>query len=192
MREAGLRTDTVVYNAAIDACSVAADWKAALQLLQEMKEGAAAAAAAAVAGAPRGAGTGARPERGTAVVSATTFASPPPPPIPAPDVVSYASAITACARASRVEEALGLLSELRVNEAREAAAAVRGGVTTGEGGRRRRGGVPVPVPNRVTYSAGLFACLQVGDVARGAELVDEMMAAGLPPNRIHCDTMVAA
>lgn len=175
MGEAGLRADTVVYNAAIDACSVAADWEAALQLLQEMKDGAAAAAEA-----PGGPGRG--PER-------STSGAPPPPLPPVPDVVSYASAITACARARRVEEALGLLSELRVNEAQEAAAVVRGGVTKGDGGRRKAG---APVPNLVTYSAGLFACLKVGDVPRGAELLDEMMAAGLQPNRIHCDTMVAA
>lgn len=183
MREAGLRADTVVYNAAIDACSVAADWKAAIQLLQEMKDGAAAAAEASGRVGPVPAPG---PERGA---MGSTVAVPPPPLPPAPDVVSYASAITACARASRVEEALNLLSELRVNEAQEAAATVRGGVTKGDGGRRRVG---VPVPNLVTYSAGLFACLKVGDVPRGAELLDEMMAAGLQPNKIHCDTMVAA
>ncbi|CAM9604254.1 unnamed protein product, partial [Ectocarpus sp. 12 AP-2014] len=134
MRKAGVRADTACYNAAIDACSVAMDWTAALQLLQEMKLGVAGAASG---GAPGGGGT-------------AGVEAPPP-----PDVVSYASAITACARARRVDEALGLLSELRVNEAQAAAAAA-------------------------------------GDVARGAELLDEMIAAGLRPNKIHCDTMVAA
>ncbi|CAM9153084.1 unnamed protein product, partial [Scytosiphon promiscuus] len=75
---------------------------------------------------------------------------------PPPDVVSYASAITACARAKRVNEALDLLAELRVNEARAAAATVRGGLR------------------------------------KGGELLDEMIAAGVQPNKIHCDTMVAA
>ncbi|CAN0522350.1 unnamed protein product, partial [Ectocarpus sp. 8 AP-2014] len=37
-------------------------------------------------------------------------------------------------------------------------------------------------PNVVAYSAGLFACLKAGDVARGAELLDEMISAGLRPN----------
>lgn len=172
MREDGVQADTVVYNAAIDACSVAVDWEAALQLLQEMKDGvAAAAAAAAAADAP---GTGAR---GTTGVAAH----------PPPDVVSYSSAITACARAKRVDEALELLSELRFNEAQAAAAAVRGCRSPGQGRQ-----VGFPVPNLVAYSAGLFACLKAGDVARGAELLDEMIAAGLQPNKIHCDTMVAA
>lgn len=166
MRKAGVRADTACYNAAIDACSVAMDWTAALQLLQEMKLGVAGAASG---GAPGGGGT-------------AGVEAPPP-----PDVVSYASAITACARARRVDEALGLLSELRVNEAQAAAAAVRGGLRNGSG---RRAGLPVP--NVVAYSAGLFACLKAGDVARGAELLDEMIAAGLRPNKIHCDTMVAA
>lgn len=168
MRKARVRADTACYNAAIDACSVAMDWTSALQLLQEMKLGVAGAASG---GAPAPAGGG------------TAGAETPPP----PDVVSYASAITACARARRVDEALGLLSELRVNEAQAAAAAVRGGLRNG-GGRR----AGLPVPNVVAYSAGLFACLKAGDVARGAELLDEMIAAGLRPNKIHCDTMVAA
>lgn len=168
MHEDGVQADTVVYNAAIDACSVAVDWEAALQLLQGMKDGVAAAAAADAAG--------------TVGRSTTGVAAFPP-----PDVVSYSSAITACARAKRVDEALNLLSELRFNEAQAAAAAVRGGRSTG-----RRPRVGLPVPNLVAYSAGLFACLKAGDVARGAELLDEMIAAGLQPNKIHCDTMVAA
>ncbi|CAM9647643.1 unnamed protein product [Ectocarpus sp. 4 AP-2014] len=166
MRKAGVRADTACYNAAIDACSVAMNWTAALQLLQEMRLGVAGAASG---GAPGGGGT-------------VGVEAPPP-----PDVVSYSSAITACARARRVDEALGLLSELRVNEAHAAAATVRGGMRNGSG---RRAGLPVP--NVVAYSAGLFACLKAGDVARGAELLDEMIAAGLRPNKIHCDTMVAA
>lgn len=43
-----------------------------------------------------------------------------------PDVVSYGGAITACARAGRVEEALRLVAELRSNQARATQAAVRG------------------------------------------------------------------
>lgn len=171
MRDDGVQADTVVYNAAIDACSVAVDWEAALQLLQEMKDGVDAPAAVTSAGA---AGTGGRGK--------TSVAAPPP-----PDVVSYSSAITACARAKRVDEALDLLSELRFNEVQVAAAAVRDGRGGGGGPR-----VGFPVPNLVAYSAGLFACLKAGDVARGAELLDEMIAAGLQPNKIHCDTMVAA
>lgn len=174
MREDGVQADTVVYNAAIHACSVATDWEAALQLLQEMKDGVAAAASA---GANADTGAAGPDGRGT-----TSAAAAPP-----PDVVSYSSAITACARAERVDEALSLLSELRLNEAQAAAAAVRGGRTAGAGPR-----VGFPVPNLVAYSAGLFACLKAGDVARGAELLDEMIAAGLQPNKIHCDTMVAA
>ena len=186
MRDEGVQADTVVYNAAIDACSIAVDWEAALQLLLEMKDGVAAAAAAAAATAtataapastPAADATGARGLRGKTGVAAA----------PPPDVVSYSSAITACARAKRVDEALDLLSELRFNEAQVAAAAVRDGRGGGGGPR-----VGFPVPNLVAYSAGLFACLKAGDVARGAELLDEMIAAGLQPNKIHCDTMVAA
>ena len=175
MREDGVQADTVVYNAAIDACSIAVDWEAALQLLREMKDGVAAAAAGTSAADAAGA-------RGSRLNATGVAASPP------PDVVSYSSAITACARAKRVDEALDLLSELRFNEAQAAAAAVRGG--RGGGGTGPR--VGFPVPNLVAYSAGLFACLKGGDVARGAELLDEMIAAGLQPNKIHCDTMVAA
>ncbi|CAM9250790.1 unnamed protein product [Hapterophycus canaliculatus] len=169
MRSTGVRADTTCYNACINACSVAMDWTTALHLLEEMKGGVRGAAATSVS-----------PQRAAAPVAA-------PPP---PDVVSYASAITACARAKRVDEALDLLAELRFNEARAAAETVRGGLRKGgEGGRQRVG---FPVPNLVAYSAALFACLRAGDVLRGAELLDEMIAAGVKPNKIHCDTMVAA
>lgn len=165
-------------------------------------------------------------------------------------MVSYGGAITACARAGRVNEALRLVAELRSNEAQAAEAAVRGtpltrdvsnvrdhkpsmqkkngssmrsnvsnmredsadsgATTTGgvkspgkalgriqsnvqsSGESRRSGTFPLPLPNLVTYSAALFACLKVGDVHRGTELLDEMIAAGIKPNRIHCDTLIAA
>lgn len=176
MRSSGVRADTTCYNACIDACSVAADWTTALQLLQEMKDGVQTAVSTGTAG------EGVSATVSTQGIPPVTPAAGPPP----PDVVSYASAITACARAKRVDEALDLLAELRVNEARAAAAMVRGG---GEGRGQRVG---FPVPNLVAYSAALFACLRAGDVLRGSELLDEMIAAGVQPNKIHCDTMVAA
>lgn len=134
-------------------------------------------------------------------------------------MVSYGGAITACARAGRVEEALRLVAELRANEARVTDAAVRGKTATrdklyvrgkptssraitggmnnvggrGAGELRNDGGAyALPLPNLVTYSAALFACLKAGEVHRGTELLGEMIASGIKPNDIHCDTMVAA
>lgn len=112
--------------------------------------------------------------------------------VPPPDVVSYGGAIAACARAGRANEALELVAELRANEGKAAAAAVRGdcGVLPEEAGGRE--GFPLPLPNLVTYSSALFACLKAGEVARGGELLEEMIGAGIQPNDVHCDTMVAA
>lgn len=109
---------------------------------------------------------------------------------PKPDVVSYGGAITACARGGRADEALNLVAELRANEARATAAAVRGKRGRAAGGEG--GAAGLVLPNLVTYSAALFACLKAGEVWRGAELLNEMIAAGIQPNAIHCDTMVAA
>lgn len=106
---------------------------------------------------------------------------------PRPDVVSYGGAITACARAGRADEALNLVAELRTNEARATAAAVRGNGALLQGEEEE-----LPLPNMVTYSAALFACLKAGEVPRAGELLEEMMAAGIKPNGVHCDTMVAA
>lgn len=190
MRRVNVPPDTVAYNSAIDACSIAGDWSEALRLLREMKEGGGGLREMKAAGRGEGALREKQRvgERG-AGGGASSFSAPP------PDVVSYGGAITACARAGRVDEALELVAELRVNEATVVAAAVRGGGGDGGGGgagRGAKGGEGLPVPNLVTYSAGLFACLKAGEVPRGAELLDEMIAAGVQPNSIHCDTMVAA
>lgn len=114
-----------------------------------------------------------------------------------PDVVSYGGAITACARAGRARQALQLMAELRANEARATEAAVRGRDRSAPArGWREEGGrsavASLPLPNLVTYSATLFACLKAGEVHRGGEVLEEMIAAGFQPNTIHCDTLIAA
>lgn len=159
MLRGGIAPDTVVYNSAIDACSVNADWRTALRLLDEMKQGVGGAAP--------------------------------------PDVISYGGAITACARAGRARQAVQLMAELRANQALAVEGAPRGkdeGIPDPreKGRRRRAAGASLPVPNLITYSATLYACLKAGEVHRGGEVLEDMIADGFQPNTIHCDTVIAA
>lgn len=160
MLRGGIAPDTVVYNSAIDACSVKGDWLTALRLLEEMKQGVGGAAP--------------------------------------PNVVSYGGAITACARAGRARQALQLMAELRANQELAVEGAPRGKDETDtpdpreKEGRGRAAGVSLPVPNLITYSATLYACLKAGEVHRGGEVLEDMIAAGFQPNAIHCDTVIAA
>lgn len=105
--------------------------------------------------------------------------------------VGGCSSIHSCAHAGRVDEALDLLSELRSNESKAAAAAAaRGKGRGGQGGGDMRRALPVP--NLVIYSSAIYACLKAGEVPRGTELLEEMIASGIPPNDIHCDAIIAA
>ena len=99
MREAGLVPGLKSYNTVLAVCQRAGEWECALEVLAEMKRGK----------------TKQRRElsRGGAASAAAVAASGLEAPVPSPDLISFNTAMGACGRARRWEEALRLLEELR-------------------------------------------------------------------------------
>ena len=100
MREEGLVPGLKSYNTVLAVCQRAGEWEGALEVLADMKRGK----------------TKQRrdPSRGEGGASVTTVAaSGLEVSVPSPDLISFNTAMGACGRARRWEEALRLLEELR-------------------------------------------------------------------------------
>ena len=95
MRELGLQPEVKSYNSVLAVCQRAEAWEGAVEILEEMKRG--------VAKRP------ARLRTNSAGDEASLWIEEPAPP---PDLVSFNTAMGACGKAGRWEEALGFLSEL--------------------------------------------------------------------------------
>ena len=100
MRETGLVPGLKSYNTVLAVCQRAGEWEGALEVLAEMKRG-------------KVKQRRDPPQRGDASASVEAVASGSDPPVPSPDLVSFNTAMGACGRARRWEEALRLLEELR-------------------------------------------------------------------------------
>lgn len=103
MRDVGVVPNTSSYNAVLAACQKAGAWEDALAVLEEMKRG-----------------TTNRPG-GPAIAEEGSHSSSPPviwigDTVPSPDVVSFNTAIGACGRADRWQEAVHLLDELSTHD----------------------------------------------------------------------------
>ncbi len=95
MRELGLEPDVKSYNSVLAVCQRAEAWEGALEILEEMKHGVAKRRA--------------RLRANSADAEASRWIEEP---TPTPDLVSFNTAMGACGKAGRWEEALRLLSEL--------------------------------------------------------------------------------
>ncbi|CAM9780566.1 unnamed protein product, partial [Hapterophycus canaliculatus] len=143
MREAGLVPEAKTYNAVLAVCQRAGAWRGALDVLQEMKSGK--ARRPGMLSARRGA-TGAGGSSWTEELA------------PRPDLVSFNTAMGACGKAGRWEEALRLLDELH------------------DFGL---------VPDAISYNTAAAACARAENWDRAQEIIDRGRDAGAiaPPTR---------
>ena len=147
--------DVISYNAAIAACAnarPAAECDYALELLDVMRRS-----------VGRGTGEGGAAREGASFADAEVKV--------APDVISYNTAIAACARVipARWEQALALLKEMS-HAPPEAACA----------------------PDVVSYNAAIAACEKGAEWERAIELLSAMWGAGLEPDRISYNAAISA
>lgn len=160
MKRHGIRSGRVAFNAAIDACAEGGQWKKALGLLRQMGDEAASSEG-------NGLGT---PESAAAAAHDI-----------APDVVSYNAAIKACSDAGEWQQAVSLLEEME----QSSRGVPGGGGGRGEGVLRKvsnaRARPQVPVPNAVSYSTTIAACLRAGVWEYGIGLLERMPEEGVTP-----------
>lgn len=169
----GPQPDAITYNSVLGALSSAGEWRRALGLLQEMERcggvgrrsaeehttsnldfiGSWSSDPDCVRDEIGNGRTGGPHSSGGSVVA------------PAPDAISYVTAMTACRQAGRWKQAVSLL------------------------GRMRRNGVP---PNAHAFSAAISACASAGEWVSAISLLEMMEAAGLPHSAVAYSATIAA
>ncbi|CAN0137278.1 unnamed protein product [Scytosiphon promiscuus] len=144
MREAGLVPEVKTYNAILAVCQRAGAWRGALEVLEEMQSGR--TKRPVVSSARRGAAGGA--EGGSWVEE----------PTPSPDLVSFNTAMGACGKAGRWEDALRLLDELPDSGL---------------------------VPDAISFNTAAAACARAENWEQAQEIIDRGRDAGAiaPPVR---------
>ncbi|CAM9155364.1 unnamed protein product, partial [Hapterophycus canaliculatus] len=134
MQERGVKADLFTLNSVLKACSSSGKVVLLLNLLAEVR-------------CSHGGSM-----NGSSVPSSTDVA---PPLLPAPDVVSFNIALSACAKAGETSLALGVFDEMWTNATAAANPEAGAGMTTGEDGVALP---PAPKPNRSSFNSILSAC----------------------------------
>jgi pentatricopeptide repeat domain-containing protein 1 len=169
----GPQPDAITYNSVLGALSSAGEWRRALGLLQEMERCGGIGRRAVEEHAPSDLDfigswssdpDSERDELGNGRTDGP-HASGGPVVAPAPDAISYVSAMIACRQAGRWKQAVSLL------------------------GRMRRNGVP---PNTHAFSAAISACASAGEWVSAISLLDTMETSGLPHSAMAYSATIAA
>lgn len=207
MKEAGVRPDRITYNTAIDACAKGGQWQRALEILRGMEEPNlisynSALDSCAKTGRWKEAvglleemrqagrrkdGRGSTVSDQTHQVGAnqgnTTNTSPGNrggKPSIRPNIISYNTAIEACAKRGRFEEALAILRSMQLPDTERA-----GGHVPLPGASKKRNGAShhrrhqrlAPEPDLVTYHSAIKACGHAGQWEHALSLLAEVRAA---------------
>ncbi|CAM9591736.1 unnamed protein product [Scytosiphon promiscuus] len=150
MQERGVGTDVYTLNSVLKACSSSGQVELLLNLLTEVR-----------------CSNGSRRN----VSSTSTGTEVAQPLLPAPDVVSFNIALSACAKAGETSLALGLFDEMRATASSKAATVPATGsriAGTGDGILSS----PAPKPNRLSYHSALSACVKGIDDSGSEESVE--------------------
>lgn len=192
--------DAISYNVAIRACSNAGQWQPALSLLEEMRQQSHAEKK-----------ESAEPKRSSADSRVASVSDPlhvalngssgksdrsSPSLLPPPDVISYSTAVAACARAGQWRRTLALLELMRREGPAPNSATFSGAIAACVRRLRRVGEsscelppslllaeliehmrLSVVPPSAPCYTRALEACVETGLCEESRSLVDEMVAA---------------
>lgn len=193
------RPNVVTYNAAMQACGSAGQWREALRLLRAMLADNIAPNATSFTSAIAACGSAGEWEQARRLLGAVKGVEGAAP----LSVGSYNAAIKACGDAGRIEEAVGILREMEAD--------ARGGVapppdvTTYTSAIKATGAeykqailllreMPTKdlTPSRISYNAAITACGRGGKWELAESLFRELARAGLSPDVISYNSVISA